>query len=157
MYRRSITDELGDTAAGIVVAILVAGLVIFGIFMKGMLTEIFRIYRAWAFQPTTTARILWVALIVLLLIWLMAGLMAFIPYLGVLATYVSSWAFLLYCLVVEACDWYAQRQEQELLGANSAGLLELSPSAAGGHGNQAFDWTDVVREGVVLGENAPVD
>lgn len=73
------------------------------------LKEIPRIFAERGFQPTRTARILWIALAALLGLWLLAAILATNPATVVLATYIASWGFLAFVMVVEGCDLYQRR------------------------------------------------
>ena len=104
MYRR-VESEVSGAAAGLVMLALIAALVVIGIVLAAMVTELFRIFRARAFQPTGAAKVLWIGLILLLAIWLLAGMSAADPNLGAPASYLAAWAFLAFTLTAEVCDW----------------------------------------------------
>lgn len=158
MYRR---DAIDDASAGLA-ALLMVGVVAMAIGLLALLVatlaELARIYRARAFQPTPTARLLWLALVGLLGAWLIAGLLAGNPADTPQAAYLAAWSFLVFCLVVEACDLFAARQEKTGTDLNAAGLLDVAPAAHRDNGYRQNGQRDLALEewvpaGVVLGQD----
>lgn len=98
------------TAGVMVVAIVLAAILV--TILIAIVKEVARIYLARAFQPTKTARILWLALAGLGTAWLVAVVLA---NLGMVSTsvYLASWSFLTFVVVVEGCDLYERRYDQE--------------------------------------------
>lgn len=152
MSRHSVEDEVAGAAAGLAALITLIVMAVIVTFLVAMATEIVRIYRTHAFQPTKTARILWVAAACLLGVWLVAGLLATHPQFAPLAAYLASWGFLAYCVVVEVCDGVAGAREAPALQANAAGLLEQAPGGFPWDGRGNANLEDLIGEGVVLGE-----
>lgn len=148
MSRRSAENQAAGLAA--LIALIIMAVVV--AFLVAMATEIIRIYRARAFQPTRTARLLWAALAGLLGVWLLAGLLALHPQSVPLAAYLASWSFLAYCIMVEVCDGLAGAREAPALQANAAGLLEPAAGRFPWGGDRAAGLDDLFQEGVVLGE-----
>ena len=153
MSRHSFEDEVAGAAAGLGMLIMLIVMAVIVAFLVAMATEIVRIYQTRAFQPTKTARILWIAAACLLGVWLLAGLLALNPLFVPSAAYLASWSFLLYCIVVEACDLIARRDEEQSLQTNAAGLLEATPGGFPWNGRKTLPLDDMIREGVILGES----
>lgn len=110
-YRRDTDwgEAISAQAANWMMVVVLAAVAVAIIIFIATLKEVPRIYAERGFQPTGTARVLWIALATLLGLWLLAAVLALNPATVVLATYVASWSFLAFVMVVEGCDQYARR------------------------------------------------
>jgi hypothetical protein len=110
-YRRnwSFEDQMIEGLAGLMLwATIIVSAIVMTILIV-LLKELGRVYAARAFQPTRTARVLWIALAGLVGLWLLGAVLATNPANAVLGAYIASWAFLAFVLVVEGCDQYEKR------------------------------------------------
>lgn len=125
-YRQGYDWE--DAAAtGIAGLCLVVAIVVAAFLMTILIIltrELIRVYQSRATQPTLVARILWVALALLLGVWLVAGLLLTHAATTGLGAYSAAWAFLLFVVVVEGADVYAGRYD---LDEPELGTLDSLP------------------------------
>src|SRR5712692_7604005 len=87
----------------VIVGLLAAGAFVIKL-VVALATELFRIYKARAFQPTTTARILWGALALLIGLWCLAAVLATNILTMPAAAYIATWSFLGFVVCAEGCD-----------------------------------------------------
>ena len=111
--------------AGIILAIIVVVLI-------ALVSELWRVFKAHAFQRTQASRMLWIAFASLLVLLLIAGLLASNPVTASAAPIVACWSLFVFILACELIDWRERRNEPTVPATLS--LAEVvswrSPSSA---------------------------
>jgi hypothetical protein len=104
---RSSSSAEADLASGIVLAGAVIAAIVIGACLWltwALITELFKTFRDHGFRPSATRRVLWIALSLLLGVWLLAGILLSMPSMAALGAYAGSWSLLLFTGTVLACD-----------------------------------------------------
>src|SRR5438045_3615822 len=89
-------DALAEGLGALVVWAVILASIAAATLLIVILKELGRIYLARAFRPGWGARILWLALAAFIGVWVVAGVLATNPPTVPLASYLSSWSFLLF-------------------------------------------------------------
>jgi hypothetical protein len=122
---------------GLVFAAAILAIAISATLLIALLTELGRIYGSRAMgQHTASSRVLWIALAAFSALLLASGLLAANASTAVLALYLAAWSFLAFVIVVEACDWYAQRFDEPTAVEEAPGEIwphETETVSSNGH------------------------